>query len=180
MKKEIRFAGTGGQGVILSGIIVAESAGVVEKKFTTQIQSYGPESRGGASKSEVIISDKVILYPKVRTPDVLVCLNQISYDVYRKKVKDDTLILVDNWYVSNYDERTIALPFANIARDKLNRLLFTNIVMLGSFAAITEIVKIDSIKETIKGRVPPYTIEKNLNALQLGFELAEKWKNTHS
>ena len=176
MRKEIRFAGEGGQGIILSGIILAEAAGVHENFYTTQTQSYGPESRGGASKSEVIISDSPILYPEVRIPDILVCLNQISYDVYSKNVKDSTIILVDDWYLHRYDERAIALPFATTARKELKRLLFTNIVMLGALSSITGIVKLESLKKSIKGRVPPHTVEQNLKALDLGFNLGEKWK----
>lgn len=174
MRKEIRLAGTGGQGLILAGEILAEAAGVYEGKKVIQTQSYGPEARGGASKTDVIISDEEILYPKARAVDILACLSQKSCDAYLKDLKEDGVIIYDKYYVKCCIARNChGLSLSETTRQKFGREIFMNIVLLGALSEITKIITIDSLKKALKDRVPPATIENNLQALDLGVEIVK-------
>ena len=142
---EIRLAGSGGQGLILAGIILAEAAGVYDGKFVCQTQSYGPEARGGASKAEVVISDAEIDYPKAIRPDVLLAMNQKSLDAFISDLKPGGLLLVDADLVQEVPaSRAVALPFTRIARD-LGRAMAANIVALGALAQLTGAVSLESL-----------------------------------
>jgi 2-oxoglutarate ferredoxin oxidoreductase subunit gamma len=174
MRKEIRLAGTGGQGLLLAGVILAEACGVYENKQVIQTQSYGPEARGGASKTDVIISDELILYPKARRVNILCCLSQKSVDAYLKDLKEDGIVIVDRFYVKQCSTKNCyELPLSERTRQKFGREIFTNIVLLGAFSKITKIVTVDSLKKALQERVPPATIENNLQALELGVEIAQ-------
>ncbi|MEO0091494.1 MAG: 2-oxoacid:acceptor oxidoreductase family protein [candidate division WOR-3 bacterium] len=178
MRKEIRLAGTGGQGLILAGVIIAEAAGVYEGKKVIQTQSYGPEARGGASKSDVIISSEEILYPKPRKIDILACLSQKACDAYLKDLKEDGIIIFDNFYVKRcLIKNCCGLPLSQTTRQRFGREIFTNIVLLGAISEITKIVSLDSLKKALQHRVPPATIESNLQALELGVEIAQQYHN---
>jgi 2-oxoglutarate ferredoxin oxidoreductase subunit gamma len=119
-KTEIRLSGSGGQGLILAGVILAEAAAIYEGKNAVQTQSYGPEARGGSSKSEVIISDSEILYPKTTRLDYLLALNQESCDKYAHDLKDDGLLLVDTDAVEHLPPvKSISLPLVRTAREKI-------------------------------------------------------------
>lgn len=174
MRKEIRLAGTGGQGLILAGVILAEAAGVYEGKKVIQTQSYGPEARGGASKTDIIISDKEILYPKARQVDILVCLSQKSCDAYLKEMKPDGVVIYDNFYVKRcVANKCFALPLSEMTRKKFGREIFMNIVLLGAFSELTKLVLIPSLRKALNGRVSQATIENNLQALDLGVEIVK-------
>jgi len=173
LKTEIRLAGTGGQGVILASIVLAEAAGVYEGRHVVQTQSYGPEARGGASKADVIISDEPILFPKSRRLDVLVCLSQQAADKYFDDLKVRGIAIIDRFYVRECPrEGTICLPLSETARNELGRELFTNIVTLGAFAQVTRLVKLHSLEKAIAERVPLHTLEMNQQALTVGWKLA--------
>ena len=173
MVTEIRLAGTGGQGVILASIVLAEAAGVYEGRRVVQTQSYGPEARGGASRADVIIAGEPILFPKARLLDVLVCLSQQAADKYFDRLKTTGTALVDTFYVRECPRAGAAcLPLSQTARDVLGRELFTNIVALGALARVSGVVKLDSLKQAIAHRVPPATVEMNQRALQAGWDLA--------
>jgi 2-oxoglutarate ferredoxin oxidoreductase subunit gamma len=175
MKIEIRLAGTGGQGVILASVILAEAAGVHEGRFVVQTQSYGPEARGGASRADVIISDEPILYPKSRQLDVLVCLSQQAVDKYIDNLKVRGTAIVDGFYVRECPrEGAVCLDMAETARNELGRELFTNIVMLGALARITGVVKLESLEKSVANRVPVKALELNKKALALGWELGAR------
>jgi len=175
MRKEIRLAGTGGQGLLLAGVILAEAAGVYEGKKVIQTQSYGPEARGGASKTDIIISDDDILYPKARQVDIIACLSQKSCDAYLKDMKPDGIVIYDSFYVKHcIAQNCYGLPLSEMTRKKLSREIFMNIVLLGAFSEITKIVTLDSLKKALKNRVPPATIENNLQALDLGVEISRR------
>jgi 2-oxoglutarate ferredoxin oxidoreductase subunit gamma len=172
MKTEIRLAGTGGQGVILASVILAEAAGVHEGRYVVQTQSYGPEARGGASRADVIISDEPILYPKSRRLDVLVCLSQPAAEKYFDDLKVRGIAIIDGFYVRECPrEGAYCLPMAETARNELGRELFTNIVMLGVLARITGVVKLDSLEKSVANRVPVKALDQNRKALALGWEL---------
>ena len=177
MRKEIRLAGTGGQGLILAGVILAEAAGVYEGKKVIQTQSYGPEARGGASKTDVIISDEEILYPKARRVDILACLSQKSCDSYLKDLKEDGIIINDSFYVRTCNAKNCyKLPLSEQTRKRFGREIFMNIVLLGALSEVTKIVTLESLKKALATQVPPATLENNLLALDLGVEIVRKSK----
>jgi len=175
MKKiEIRLAGTGGQGVILASVILAEAAGVYENWYAVQTQSYGPEARGGASRADVIISDQPILYPKCRKLDFLVGLSQPAINKYLPDLKTRGWALIDDFYVRECPHmRTLCLPLARTAREQLGRELFTNILTLGAVARITGLVSLDSLIKATLSRVPKQYQEINTKALEIGWQLAD-------
>jgi 2-oxoglutarate ferredoxin oxidoreductase subunit gamma len=169
---EIRLAGSGGQGLILAGIILAEAAGLYDGKFVCQTQSYGPAARGGASKAEVVISDAEIDYPKAMHPDVLLAMNQKSLNTYLADLKPEGLLLVDATLVPEVPrDRFIAIPFTHLARE-LGKEMAANIVALGALAALTGAVTLDSLEKAVLGRVPKGTEELNKKALAAGVAAA--------
>ena len=170
---EIRLAGSGGQGLILAGIILAEAAGVYDAKFVCQTQSYGPEARGGASKAEVVISDAPIDYPKAIQPDVLLALNQKSLEAFSADLKPGGLLLVDADLVQEAPAgRVLALPFTRIARE-LGRAMAANIVALGALVQLTGAVSLDSLTTAVLARVPKGTEDLNRQALAAGVAAAK-------
>jgi 2-oxoglutarate ferredoxin oxidoreductase subunit gamma len=173
MRYEIRLAGSGGQGLILAGIILAEAAGVYDGKFVCQTQSYGPEARGGASKAEVVISEAEIDYPKAIRPDVFLAMNQKSLDAYSSDLKPGGLLLVDADLVQEIPAgRALAVPFTRIARD-LGKVMAANIVALGALAQLTGVVSFKSLSAAVLGRVPKGTEELNRQALEAGAAAAQ-------
>ncbi len=172
---EIRLAGSGGQGLILAGMILAEAAGVYDGKFVCQTQSYGPEARGGASKAEVVISDGEIDYPKAIRPDVLLALNQKSLEAFSSDLKPGGLLLVDADLVQEAPaSRVLALPFTRIARE-LGRAMVANIVALGALAQLTGAVSLDSLRPRCWPGCPKGTEELNRKALAAGVEAVQKF-----
>jgi len=170
---EIRLAGSGGQGLILAGIILAEAAGVYDGKFVCQTQSYGPEARGGASKAEVVISDAAIDYPKAIRPDVLLALNQKSLEAFSSDLKPGGLLLVDADLVKEAPAgRVLALPFTRIAREA-GSAMAANIVALGALAQLTGAVSLESLTAAVLARVPKGTEELNKKALAAGVAAAQ-------
>jgi 2-oxoglutarate ferredoxin oxidoreductase subunit gamma len=177
---EIRLAGSGGQGLILAGIILAEAAGVYDGKFVCQTQSYGPEARGGASKAEVVISDAAIDYPKAIQPDVLLALNQKSLEAFSSDLKPGGLLLVDADLVKEaLASRVISLPFTRIARE-LGRTMAANIVALGALIQLTGAVTLESLTAAVLARVPKGTEDLNRQALAEGVKLARQYLAEHS
>jgi 2-oxoglutarate ferredoxin oxidoreductase subunit gamma len=172
---EIRLAGSGGQGLILAGVILAEAAGLYDGKYVCQTQSYGPAARGGASQAEVVISDVEIDYPKTVRLDVLLAMNQKSLDTYLADLKPQGLLLVDAALVREIPDhhRVFAVPFTELARDRTGKVMTANIVALGALGALTGAVSRESLKTAVLARVPPGTGEMNLQALAAGFEAAE-------
>jgi 2-oxoglutarate ferredoxin oxidoreductase subunit gamma len=169
MRYEIRLAGSGGQGLILAGIILAEAAGVYDGKFVCQTQSYGPEARAGASKAEVVISDTEIDYPKAIQPDVLLAMNQKSLDAYVFDLKSGGLLLVDADLVTEVPlSQSLAVPFTRIAREDLGKTLVANIVALGALVQLTGAVSLASLEAAVLARVPKGTEDLNRRALAAG------------
>lgn len=174
-KIELRLGGYGGQGLILAGIILAEAA-MLDGKNCIQTQSYGPEARGGASKSEVIISNNSIKYPKVLNPDILLSLSQKAYDKYRKDLKNNGIIIIDNSIFKHADETNIiySLPIIETAQKILGRAFVANIVSLGVIAELTNVVSKKSLLRAVLERVPAGTEELNENALNEGYKLIQR------
>ncbi len=177
-KIEIRLSGSGGQGLILAGLILAEAAAIYDNKNAVQTQSYGPEARGGASKSEVIISDSEILFPKTTRLDYLLALNQESCDKYYHDLKDKGLLLVDADAVEHLPPvKSISLPLVRSAREKMGRVMTTNIISLGALVGISGVVSRKSLEKAVLNRVPKGTEQLNMKALELGFQLADDVKS---
>ena len=178
-RQRIVFSGAGGQGVITAGIILAESAVLHEGLNATQAQSYGPEARGGATRSDVIISDSEIRYPKVVQPNILITLTQEAYNKYVSIVRPGGMVLADARFVtlSNaVDARQIALPMHQRVMERIGRPIVFNICMLGALLGVTELVKADSILAVLERRIARDFFEINRQALELGLELGIKEK----
>jgi len=175
---EIRLSGSGGQGLILAGIILAEAACIYEGKEAVQTQSYGPESRGGASKSEVVISDQEIDYPKVTSPDLFLAMTQEACNGYIRDVKPGGIVILDEFFVETWpkdvDARVYALPLTKLAKEAAGKTIVANIVALGAIAALSGIVSREAIEKAVLARVPKGTEEMNKKALAAGFEVVEK------
>ncbi|MBN2383012.1 2-oxoacid:acceptor oxidoreductase family protein [bacterium] len=173
---ELRLSGSGGQGLILAGVILAEAAAIYDGKNAVQSQSYGPEARGGASKSEVIISNDEIDYPKATNINFLLALTQKSCDAYSQDVLPGGTVLVDSELVTDVPERDYTvykLPIIDIAKNKIGKLLVANIVALGALVALTNVVSYASIESAVLARVPRGTEELNRRALKEGYTVAQ-------
>jgi len=176
-RTEIRLAGEGGQGMILAGIILAEAATIYEGHNAVQSQSYGPEARGGASKSEVVISKGEIDHPEVLQPDVVVALSQEAFRKFGASVKPDGLLIVDADKVDSSDApKAVRLPITKMAFETTGRIITANTVALGVLVGLTGIVSREALEKAILARAPRGTEEMNHKALQAGFEAAEKVK----
>jgi len=173
---EIRLSGEGGQGLVLAGKVLAEAAAIYDDKNATQSQSYGPEARGGASRSEVIISDEDIDYPKAVNIDLLLALTQESVNRYHKDLKAGGLLLVDEEAAKELPEgsfKVYKLPIIGIARDKVGKALVANIVALGIITELAGVVSQEAVEAAILARVPKGTEELNLRAFKAGVEAAK-------
>ncbi len=176
-RTEIRLAGEGGQGMILAGIILAEAAAIYDGKQATQTQSYGPEARGGASRSEVVISDGEIDHPEVLSADVVVALSQEAYKKFANTVHTGGLLIVDEDRVrTSADSSAIKIPIARIAQETTGRAITANTVALGVLVGLTNLVSREAIEKAITARAPKGTEEMNRKALQAGFAAAEQVK----
>ena len=168
---EIRIAGFGGQGVVTIGKIVGLAAALYDKKNAVQTQSYGPESRGGACKAEVVLSDGEIHYPKVRSADVLVALSQTAQDAYIKELKPGGLLIIDPLTVmkepARSDIRVVKVPAAEIAHQMVNKK-FQNMVALGVLCQLTGVISLEALEKAIAETVPPKTLSQNLEAFKKG------------
>ena len=172
---EIRLSGSGGQGIIMAAIILAEAAGVYEGKHVCQTQSYGPEPRGGASKAEVVISNKVIDYPKAIKPDFLLAMNQASCDLYFPDLKPQGLLLVDSTLVNQIPTgRSVAIPFTEIARKEIGKELVANVVALGAVGYLSKIVSLKNLESALMARIPKGTETLNQMAFSAGIKAAKK------
>ena len=170
MKKELRLTGSGGQGLILAGVILAEAA-ILDGKQAIQSQSYGPEARGGSSKAEVIISDAEIDFIKVQKCDMLLCLTQDAYDKYGKEFT--RILVVDESLKLKYTEpeKVYSLPILETAFSKLHKPMVANIVALGAVNGLLNLVSRKSLSEVVVSRVPKGTEELNKMALEAGYAL---------
>lgn len=171
---EIRLSGTGGQGLILAGIILAEAA-IADEKNAVQSQSYGPEARGGASKAEVIISDGEIDYPKVTRPDIFLALSQEAFDKYVDGVKENAVVLVDSSIevAATNNIRLFNIPILRAADEKLSKPMVANIIALGAIVGITNVVSREALEKAVLSRVPKGTEELNRKALNEGYNLVK-------
>ncbi|WP_088335872.1 MULTISPECIES: 2-oxoacid:ferredoxin oxidoreductase subunit gamma [unclassified Methanopyrus] len=170
MRKEIRISGFGGQGIVLAGVVLGRAAAVYEGYNAVQTQSYGPEARGGASRSDVIVSDEEVMYPYVRRPDFLVTMSQEAYEKYVENVPEDGLVVYDSTLVnpSREDVEHVGIPATDLAEEKLGLSIVANMIILGALRELTGIVSFDSLQKAVEDSVPPGTEDVNVRALKLG------------
>jgi 2-oxoglutarate ferredoxin oxidoreductase subunit gamma len=172
MRHEVRFSGFGGQGIILLAVILGRAAAIYENIYAVQTQVYGPEARGGASMSAVIIDDEPILYPKVANPDIFVIMSQQGFEKYGADAPEDAIMLVDSGLVHSRPLCTCyEISATSEAKNELGRVIVANIVMLGALVSATGVVSRESIEKAVLDSVPKGTEELNLKALRKGFEL---------
>ncbi len=171
---EMRFAGFGGQGIIRSGIILGRAISIYDHRFATMNQSFGPEARGGACSSQLVISDTKILYPYVSKTDFLVAMSQAGCEKFESELKEDGVLIRDSDLVkSNTKKRILSIPSIGFAEEMGNRI-FANVVMLGFVTATTQLVSVEAMEKTIPESVPERFIDKNLRAFDKGYEFGQK------
>ena len=175
---EVRIGGFGGQGVVTMAVVAGETASLYDKKYVVQTQSYGPEARGGASKSEIVISDEEVDYPKVQAPDVFVVLSRAAYLEYIHGLKDDGILIIDEDLVEIEGDlpdtvKVYKIPATRIADREVGSKQATNVVMLGALTVITKILSVEGLKARIEERWPRF-VKTNMLALELGMKAGEE------
>lgn len=177
MRTEVRFAGFGGQGIIRSGLILSMAACIYGDKNAVQTQSYGPESRGGSCKSEVVIADEEIDFPKADNPDIVTIMSQEAYHKYADNTKKSAIILVDPDMVTDRNDplnTTIYNVPATKFAEKLGKKIVANVVMLGALTAITNVVTPEAMKEAVLRNVPKGTEKLNTLAFKKGYNYGKQ------
>lgn len=169
MRINVRFAGAGGQGVILASVLLAKAYGLGEDYYISQTQSYGPEARGGACKAEVVISDKEIDYMKVDEADVFVAMNQVGYDKFIDTVKPDAMILINSTLVKADRDDVYAVPGTEIAED-MGKPFVVNMVMLGALTKLIPKLHYPKVNEEIKENFVASLAGTNIDAYNAGFD----------
>ncbi|PID40094.1 MAG: 2-oxoglutarate ferredoxin oxidoreductase subunit gamma [Proteobacteria bacterium] len=171
------FSGSGGQGVITAAIILAEAAVLHENLTAVQTQAYGAAARGGATRSDVIISDKPINFPKVTQPNVLVCLTQEAYNKFFDIIRPGGLLITDTRYVQTQlkvDARQRELSMYETVMDKIGKPIVFNVCMLGAVIGMTDLLNPDSVLKVLETRIPSGFLEINREALELGLALGRR------
>jgi 2-oxoglutarate ferredoxin oxidoreductase subunit gamma len=172
---EIRFSGSGGQGIITAAVVMADGVGAFDNKHVCQTQSYGPEARGGKSKAEVVISGSPIDYPKALQVDLLLAMTQSACDAYFSDIKPDGLLVVDSGLVKQLPtSRSVSIPFTQIAKEQIGRELVANMVALGAVGYLSGQVSLKGLEQALLSRVPKGTEKMNSDALHAGIEEAKK------
>jgi 2-oxoglutarate ferredoxin oxidoreductase subunit gamma len=170
---EIRVAGFGGQGVILSAIILGKAASIYQGAFATMTQNFGPEARGGACSAQLIVSDAPVLYPYVTQPDIMVVMSQEAYTRFVPELKDGGILIVEQDLVRvsdiKADTRVYSVPATRIA-EELGKRMVLNSVMVGFFTAVTHLLDADAVRKAVADSVPPSFRELNLKAFERGFD----------
>lgn len=175
---EVRIGGFGGQGVVTMAVVIGETASLIDKKYCVQTQSYGPEARGGASKSEIVISDEEVDFPKVQEPDVFIVMSRAAYLEYIGGLKENGVLIIDEDLVEIEGElpkgvTVYKIPATRIADKEVGSKQATNVVMLGAFVAITKSLSAKGLRKRIEERWPRF-VKTNLKALELGMKAGKK------
>ena len=176
-RTEVRIAGFGGQGVILAGMVLGHAAAVYEGKKAVQTQSYGAETRGGVARSEVVISNEKIDYPKVISADITMTMSQESFEKYVTDLKPGSALFVDTDLVTNVSAaagtKIYCVPATKIAAEEFKKTLVANMVMLGAVSAVTGVVGLQSLEKSVRELAPKGSVDLNLRAMDRGFEWAK-------
>ena len=174
---EMRLSGSGGQGMILASVIFAEAIGKSDQRNVVQTQSYGPEARGGASKSDVVISENEVFYPKAMKLDLLLTMTQESLDKYYCDLKEGGTLIVDTTLVTEFPtENYYGLPFTQLAKEKAGHVMVANVIALAAIAELTGTLSREALTAAVLNRAPKGTEEKNKLAIEIGFTEAAKLK----
>jgi 2-oxoglutarate ferredoxin oxidoreductase subunit gamma len=173
---EIRLAGMGGQGIVMAGVMIGRAASIFGGKHVTLAQSYGPESRGGASKTEVIVSDEPVDYPKVRKPNLIAIFSQEAYLKNLDDLNENAIVILDpDMVVENASTinspRIFRIPATRTA-EQLGKRIIANMVMVGAIVALTKMVELTAVQQAIAKYTPRGTEKLNLEAFKRGYELA--------
>ena len=172
---EIRVAGFGGQGVILSAILLGKAASIYQGAYATMTQNFGPEARGGACSAQLVLSDSPILYPYITQPDILVVMSQEAYVRFGPELKDGGIMIVEQDLVRvsdldiNKEIQIYSIPATRIA-EELGKRMVLNSVMVGFFTAVTRLLDADAVRKAVADSVPPSFLKLNLQAFEKGFE----------
>ncbi len=170
---EIRFSGFGGQGIIRCGLITGKAISLFGGKHATMTQSFGPEARGSTCSSQLVVSEERVLYPYVDRPEILVAMSQDAYEKYEPELRDGGMLLTDADLVkvdpAARRVRVFAVPATRMAEEMGNRI-FANLVMLGFFTAVTEVVSPEAMKKALPGLVPSRSLDQNMEAFDRGYE----------
>ncbi len=175
-RSRIVFSGSGGQGVITAAIILAKAAALFENKKAIQSQSYGAAARGGATRTDIIISDSEINFPKVIQPNILVSLTQESYNKFSTIIRPGGLLLVDSKYVAiqkKVDAKHIALPMYDTVIKEIGKPIVFNICMLGTLIGISRLIGPESILNVLETTIPEDFMDMNKKALNIGMEMGK-------
>ena len=173
MRLNVRFAGAGGQGVVLSSVLLAKAYGLGEDFYITQTQSYGPEARGGACKAEVVISDEDIDYMKVDDVDVFIAYNQKGYDKYCADLKDKDMVLVNSTLVETNNQNYYEVPGTAIA-EEMKKPQVVNMVMLGALTKLLPKLHYDKVMDAIEEDFPASLAVDNMEAFDRGYKYMER------
>jgi 2-oxoglutarate ferredoxin oxidoreductase subunit gamma len=169
---EIRIAGFGGQGVILSAVVLGKAASIYENGFATMTQNFGPEARGGACSAQLVVCDAPVLYPYVTHPDIMVIMSQEAYNRFAHELKPGGTLIIEEDLVRvsnlNRDKRIYSIPATRFA-EELGKRMVLNSVMVGFFTAVTNLLSADSVRKAVADSVPPAFRELNLKAFERGF-----------
>lgn len=173
---EVELAGEGGQGLVLAGLILAEAA-VNDGYSVVQVAEYGPESRGSASKSDVIISSHQISYPAVTAPDFVLCMSQESADKFLPHCKDGATVLIDSTYVRHHPPvkaQVFTYPLSDTAKREFGKTIYANVAALAFFAEYTGIITLDGLLKAVTARAPKAALEQNKKAFEFGRNLVHE------
>lgn len=174
---EIRFSGFGGQGIIRCGLITGRAISLFDNKHTTMTQSFGPEARGSACSSQLVVSEDRVLYPYITRPEILIAMSQEAYDKYEPELRDDGTLILDKDLVrlkpTQRKIKIYSIPSTRFAEELGNRII-ANLVMLGFFTAITEVVSPEAMKKALPGLVPGRFLELNIKAFDRGYEYGKE------
>jgi len=174
---EIRFSGFGGQGIIRCGLITGKALSLYDNKHATMTQSFGPEARGSACSSQLVVSVDRVLYPYITTPEILVSMSQEAYDLYEPRLRENGILVIDTDLVKPKPTRgsiqMFAIPSTRFAEELGNRII-ANLVMLGFFTAVTKIVSPDAMKKALPGLVPGRFLDLNIKAFDKGYDYGQE------
>ncbi|MEN8212196.1 MAG: 2-oxoacid:acceptor oxidoreductase family protein [Thermodesulfobacteriota bacterium] len=176
-RSRLVFSGSGGQGVITAAIILAKAAAIFEGKNAIQSQSYGAAARGGATRTDIVIADSEINFPKVIQPNILVSLTQESYNKFSPIIRPGGLLLVDSKYVTigkKVDAKHRVLPMFDTVLKEIGKPIVFNICMLGALIGITKLIKPESILKVLETTIPKDFMEMNKKALNIGIKMGEQ------
>jgi len=172
--KEIRFAGFGGQGIIRSGIILGKAVSIFDNNFATMAQSFGPEARGGACSTTLLVSEEKILYPYTTEIDFLIAMSDEAYRKFKHELREDGVLIFESDLVKPTGKnKAFSIPATKFAEELGNRI-FANVILLGFVTAVTDIVSIEAMRKAVPDSVPERFIDVNIKAFDMGYDYGKK------